>query len=159
MGEVLLVMLPALILAAVLWAVTTALKPRNFGISDAERYQQELAAKSQAHYAAQVQAAIDSRARIEATTRPRRNPQQEAQQEPQQTDHAGAALLARSLSGPGRTRPSHEEALLAMGHLSPQLVLQLQSLARGGHKTKAARLLRQSTHTDHKTAKNYVDRL
>ena len=155
MGEVLLVMLPALILAAVLWAVTTALKPRNFGISDAERYQQELAIKSQAHYAAQVRAAVASRARIEATTRPSQNSQQEAQQ----ADHASAALLARSLSGPGGTRSSHEEAMLAVGHLSPQLLLQLQSLARSGHKFKAARLLRQSTHTDHKTAKNYVDRL
>ena len=155
MGEVLLVMLPALILVAVLWAVTTALKPRNFGISEAERYQQELAVKSQAHYAAQVQAAITSRARIEATTRPSQNSQQEAQQ----ADHASAALMARGLSGPARTRPSHEEALLAVGHLNPQLLQQLQSLARGGHKTKAARLLRQSTHSDHKTAKKYVDRL
>ena len=57
MGDVLIVILPALILAAVLWALTTALKPRNFGISDAERYQQDLALRSQAHYAAQVQAA------------------------------------------------------------------------------------------------------
>ena len=58
-----------------------------------------------------------------------------------------------------RPRPGHEDALLAVGHLSPQLLLQLQSLARNGHKTKAARLLRQSTHSDLKTAKNYVDRL
>ena len=58
MGDVLIVMLPALILVAVLWAVSTALKPRNTGISDAERYQQDLAVKSQAHYAAQVQAAV-----------------------------------------------------------------------------------------------------
>jgi hypothetical protein len=57
MGDVLLVILPALILAAVLWAVATALKPRDSGISDAERYQLELAVRSQAHYAAQVRAA------------------------------------------------------------------------------------------------------
>lgn len=74
MGDVLLVMLPALILAAVLWAVATALKPRNSGISEAERYQQELAVKSQAHYAAQVQAAIAARARVEAAIRPGQNP-------------------------------------------------------------------------------------
>ncbi|AXJ09280.1 hypothetical protein [Arthrobacter sp. PM3] len=74
MGDVLLVMLPALILAAVLWAVATALKPRNFGMSDAERYQRELAVKSQAHYAEQVQAAIAARARVEAAVRPGQNP-------------------------------------------------------------------------------------
>ena len=92
MGDVLIVMLPALILAAVLWAAVTALKPRNFGISEAERYQQELALKSQAHYAAQVQAAEASRARIEATTRPSQNSQQQSQQ----ADHARSALLGRS---------------------------------------------------------------
>ena len=63
MGDVLLVILPALILAAVLWAFATALKPRDFGMSDAERYQHELAVRSQAHYAAQVQAATAARAR------------------------------------------------------------------------------------------------
>lgn len=155
MGDVLLVMLPALILAAVLWAVTTALKPRNFGISDAERYQRELAVKSLAHYAAQVQAAEAARARVEATTRPSQNSQQQSQQ----ADNARSALLARIASAPSRTRHGHEDALLAVGHLSPQLLLQLQSLARDGQATKAARLLRQSTHTDFKTAKNYVDRL
>ncbi len=155
MGDVLLVMLPALILAAVLWAVTTALKPRNFGISDAERYQRELAVKSLAHYAAQVQAAESARARVEATTRPSQNSQQQSQQ----ADNARSALLARIGSAPAGTRHGREDALLAVGHLSPQLLLQLQSLARDGQKTKAARLLRQSTHTDFKTAKNYVDRL
>ena len=152
MGDVLIVMLPALILAAVLWAAATALKPRNLGISEAERYQQELAVKSQAHYAAQVQAAEAARARIEATTRPSQNSQQQSQQ----ADHARSALLARS---PRDTARATEDALPAFGHLSPQLLLQLQSLARDGHKTKAARLLRQSTHSDLKTAKNYVDRL
>ena len=155
MGDVLLVMLPALILTAVLWAVATALKPRNSGISEAERYQQELAVKSQAHYAAQVQAAVTARAKVEAATRPSQNSQQQSQQ----ADHARSALLARAASGLGGSRPGHEDALLAVGHLSPQLLLQLQSLARSGHKVKAARLLRQSTQSDFKTAKNYVDRL
>ena len=148
-------MLPALILTAVLWAMTTALKPRNFGISDAERYQRELAVKSLAHYAAQVQAAEAARARVEATTRPSQNSQQQSQQ----ADNARSALLAKIGSAPTGTHHRHEDALLAVGHLSPQLLLQLQSLARDGQKTKAARLLRQSTHSDFKTAKNYVDRL
>lgn len=150
MGDVLVVMLPALILTAVLWAVTTALKPRNFGISEAERYQQELAVKSHAHYAAQVQAAVAARARVDAATRPSQNSQQQSQQE----DHARTAQLARtaSIAAGG----SHGDAL---SYLSPQLLLELQSLARGGHKLKAMRLLRESTHADFKTAKNYVDRL
>ena len=156
MGDVLLVMLPALILAAVLWAATTALKPRNSGISDAERYQQELAVKSQAHYAAQVQSAVAARAQIVASIRPSQNSQQQSQQE----DHArAAALLVRNASAPGAGRTVHSDDLLATGHLSPQLFLELQSLARDGHKAKAARLLRQSTHSDLKTAKNYVERL
>lgn len=153
MGDVLIVMLPGLILAAVLWTVATALKPRNFGISDAERYQRELAVKSQAHYAAQVEAAVAARARIEATTRPSQNSQQQSQQE----DHARSALLSRNASAPAGTR--HGDPLLAVGHLSPQLLQELQALARSGHKIKATRLLRQSTHSDFKTAKNYVDRL
>jgi len=152
MGDVLLVMLPALILTAVLWALTTALKPRNFGISEAERYQRELAVKSQAHYAAQVQAAVAARARVEAATRPSQNSQQQSQQE----DHARSAL-ARSASTPAGSR--HGDAPSGVGHLSPQLLLELQSLARSGHRLKATRLLRQSTHADLRTAKNYVDRL
>ena len=134
MGEVLLVILPALILAAVLWAFATALKPRDFGISDAERYQRELAARSQAHYAAQVQAATAARARVDAVTRPSQNEEQQLQHGKQ-----GAALPA--------------------GQLNPQLALQLQSLARSGQKVQAIRLLRQATHADPLTAKNYVDRL
>lgn len=154
MGDVLLVILPALILTAVLCAVATALKPRNFGISEAERYQRELAVKSQAHYAAQVQAAVAARARVEATTRPSQNSQQQSQQE----DHARTAQLARSASS-AATRTGPGDALPAFGLLSPQLLLELQSLARSGHKLKATRLLRQSTHSDLKSAKNYIDRL
>ncbi len=153
MGDVLLVMLPALILTAVLWAVATALRPRNFGISEAERYQQELAVKSQAHYAAQVQAAVAARARVEAATRPSQNSQQQSQQE----DHARSAQLARSASISAGSR--HGDAPPGVGLLSPQLLLELQSLASSGHRLKAMRLLRQSTHADLRTAKNYVDRL
>jgi ribosomal protein L7/L12 len=135
MGDVLLVILPALILAAVLWAIATALRPRDFGMSDAERYQHELAVRSQAHYAAQVQAATAARARVDAVTRPSQNEQQQSQ-------HAG-----------------HQGAVLPGGQLSPQFALELQSLARNGKKIQAIKLLRQQTHSDLLTAKNYVDRL
>ena len=151
MGDVLIVILPALILAAVLWAVVTALKPRNHGISDAERYQLELALRSQAHYAAQVQAAEAARARVEAATRPSQNSQQQSQQ----ADHA----RARALLGPGPASRPPGCGSSAIGQLNPQFALQLQSLARDGHKIQAIRLLRQATHSDLLTAKNYVDRL
>jgi ribosomal protein L7/L12 len=134
MGEVLLVILPALILVAVLWAFATALKPRDFGMSDAQRYQLELAARSQAHYAAQVQAATAARARVDAVTRPSQNEQQQFQH-------------------------SHQGVALPNGQLNAQLTAQLQSLVRNGHKVQAIKLLRQATNSDLSTAKNYVDRL
>jgi ribosomal protein L7/L12 len=155
MGEVLLVILPALILAAVLWAFATALKPRNFGISDAERYQLELAARSQAHYAAQVKAATAARARVDAVTRPSQNEQQQVQQ----ADHARAALRAQTSSGAAVGQHGYLGPVLPAGQLNPQLALELQSLVRNGKKIQAIKLLRQATHSDLLTAKNYVDRL
>jgi ribosomal protein L7/L12 len=155
MGDVLLVILPALILAAILWAFATALKPRDFGLSDADRYQQELAVRSQAHYAAQVQAATAARARVEAVTRPSQNEQQQSQQ----ADHARAALRAQTGSAPGAGQPGYQGPVLPGGQLNPQFALQLQSLARNGKKIQAIKLFRQATHSDLLTAKNFVDRL
>jgi len=147
MGDVLIVILPALILAGVLWAVSAALKPRNFGISDAERYQMDLALRSRAHYEAQVKAATAARARVDAATRPSQNEQQQSQQ----AEHARQA--GRRQDG------SFSGAVLPGGQLSPGFTLQLQALARSGHKVQAVRMLRQATRTDLLTAKNYVDRL
>lgn len=136
MGDVLTVLVPALVLAAALWAFATALKPRDGGMSDADRYQLDLARRSQAHYAAQVQAAMAARARIEAAALPSQNRQQQIQQ---QNQHPAALA-------PGTT-------------LDPQLALQLQTLVRSGQKLQAIRLLRQATHSNLLTAKQYVDRL
>ncbi|HSO15358.1 MAG TPA: hypothetical protein VLS95_05305 [Arthrobacter sp.] len=155
MGDVLLVILPALILAAVLWAFVTALKPRDFGMSDAERYQHELAARSQAHYAAQVQAATAARARVDAVTRPSQNEQQQSQQ----ADHARQALRAQTGHAPAVGQAGYQGPVLPGGQLNPQFTLQLQSLARNGKKIQAIKLLRQATHSDLLTAKNFVDRL
>jgi len=155
MGDVLIVILPALILVAVIWAVTTALKPRNTGISDAERYQLELALRSQAHYAAQVKAATAARARVDAATRPSQNEQQQSQQ----ADHARAALHAQAGSSPGVGMHGYQGPVLPGGQLNPQFALQLQSMARNGQKLQAIKMLRQATHSDLLTAKNYVDRL
>ncbi|MEC5181995.1 hypothetical protein [Arthrobacter sp. CG_A4] len=155
MGDVLLVILPALILAAVLWAFATALRPRDFGLSDADRYQQELAVRSQAHYTAQVQAATAARARVDAATRPSQNEQQQSQQ----ADHARAALRAQTGSAPAVGQPGYQGPILPGGQLNPQFALQLQSMARSGKKLQAIKLLRQATHSDLLTAKKYVDRL
>jgi hypothetical protein len=155
MGDVLLVLLPALILTAVLWALATALKPRDSGVSDAERYQLDLAVRSQAHYAAQVRAATAARARVDASTRPSQNEQQQFQQ----ADHARAALRAHAGPAAARGQSGYQGAVLPGGQPDPQLALQLQALARSGKKTEAIRLLRRTTHSDLLTAKNYVDRL
>lgn len=151
MGELLMVMLPAIILVAVLWALSTALRPRDSGVSDAERYQQDLAMRSAEHYAAQVRAATAARARVDAKTRPSQNEQQQSQQE----DHARAALRAQAGAGAGQ----YGYTALPGGQLNPQFALQLQSMARNGQKLQAIKLLRQATHSDLATAKKYVDRL
>ncbi|MGG5173217.1 hypothetical protein ACQR35_13755 [Pseudarthrobacter sp. J1738] len=75
MQQLLLSGLPVVILLVVIWGVSTALKPRDNGISEAERYQRDLAARSQAHYAAQIRQAMELRARIAATTAPSQNQQ------------------------------------------------------------------------------------
>lgn len=151
MGDVLQVILPALILAAALWGLSTALRPRNPGISDAERYQLDLAMKSQAHYAEQVRVATAARARVDAATRPSQNEQQQSQQREN-------ALRARG-SVAGMAGTGYDEPLLPGGQLNPQFALQLQALARSGHKIQAIKLLRQATRSDLMTAKNYIDRL
>jgi ribosomal protein L7/L12 len=149
MGEILMVLLPAGILVAVLWTLATALRPRDSGISDAERYQQDLARRSAAHYAEQVRVATAVRARLEANTRPSQNEQQHSQQE----DHARAAQRAQSGAG------MFGLPAVPGGQLDPQLAMQLQMMARDGHKIQAIKLLRQATRTDLATAKKYIDRL
>lgn len=130
-GDALLVGLPGLVLLAVLWGISVALKPRHHGLSDAERYQRELAVRSAAHHAEQVRAAMAARARIAASTKPSQNEQQQAQQ-----DH-----------------------ILPSGQLTPQLVLQLQAMVRSGQKVEAIKLLRRATHADLSSARNYIERL
>jgi len=162
MGDVLTVLVPALILAAALWAFATALKPRDGGMSDADRYQLDLARRSQAHYAAQVQAAMAARARMEAAALPSQNRQQQIQPHEPPQQHAPQAL-----GHPGRDPGHHPDypkrsdpaALLTGTMLNPQLALQLQALVRNGQKLQAIRLMRQATHSDLLTAKQFVDRL
>ncbi|MET4591952.1 hypothetical protein [Arthrobacter sp. 754] len=151
MGDILMMLLPAIILGGVIWALSTALRPRDSGISDAEKYQQDLARRSAEHYAEQVRVATAARARLEANTRPSQNEQQQSQQE----DNARAARRAQSITVSGH----HGHASAFGGQLNPQLALQLKTLAGNGHKIEAIKLLRQATQTDLATAKEYVDRL
>ena len=159
MGDVLTVLVPALILAAALWALATALKPRDGGMSDADRYQLDLARRSQAHYAAQVQAAMAARARLEAAALP----SQIRQQQIQQHDHRQILPLGHPGHDPGHhagyPHGSYPPALATGTTLNPELALQLQTLVRNGQKLQAIRLLRQATHSNLLTAKQYVDRL
>ncbi|MFK0007639.1 hypothetical protein ACIQTZ_11345 [Paenarthrobacter sp. NPDC090520] len=141
LGDLLLTALPLVVLVGLLWAVSAALRPRETGISDAERYQCELAARSAAHQASQVQAALASRARIEASTKPSQN-------RAQTTQHGAGSPANRS-----------QAAVLPNGQLNPQLAFEIQNLVRSGQKIQAIKVLRQATHSDLMTAKNYVDRL
>ena len=68
-GDVLMIALPLIVLLGLLWALSAAFKPRDTGLSDAERYQHELAARSAAHQASQVQAALAARAKDPASGR------------------------------------------------------------------------------------------
>lgn len=123
-------------------------------MSDAERYQLELAMRSQAHYAKQVQAAEAARARVNASTRPSQNEQQQSQQRENARDRAAQHLTASDVSGHGYQAP-----VLPGGQLNPHFELELQALARSGHKLQAIKMLREATRSDLRTAKNYIDRL
>jgi hypothetical protein len=79
MGELLLVLLPAIVLVALIWGLFSALSPRDSGMSDAEKYQRDLAERAAQHYAAQVQAATAARALLERNTRPSQNAQASTQ--------------------------------------------------------------------------------
>ncbi len=141
MGDILILALPLVILIVVVWGLSTALKPRDPGMSDAERYQQVLAAKSAEHDRAQVRAAMEAHARIAASTRPSQNTASATEQQ------QSAAARSIHQGNPGAAQ------------LNPQLLMQLQGMVRGGQKIQAIKLLRQATHLDLANAKKYIDRL
>ncbi|MET3368627.1 UNVERIFIED_CONTAM: ribosomal protein L7/L12 [Jeotgalibacillus campisalis] len=152
-GDVLTIVLPLLVLVGLLWALTAAFKPRDTGLSDAEKYQRELAARSAAHQASQVQEALALRARIEATTKPSQN----VASQREQAENARTPIQAQT-GRPG-SQTGQQPAVLPNGQLNPQLAFELQNLVRSGKRIEAIKVLRQATHSDLLTAKNYVDRL
>jgi hypothetical protein len=100
-----------------------------------------------------------ARARIEAAALPSQNRQQQIQQQ----DHRQAPPPGNPGHDPGH-QPDYPHGLYpaALGPgtmLNPQLALELQTLVRNGQKLQAIRLLRQATHSNLLTAKQYVDRL
>lgn len=139
LGDALIAAAPVVILLMVIWAVNQAFKPRDFGISDAERYQRELARRSAEHQAEQVQAALAARARAAASTT------------------SAASKLPSATRAPASA--GRLPAVMPDGQLNPDFVRQLQSLARNGQKIQAIKLLRDYTRADLLTAKNYIDRL
>ncbi|WP_324643584.1 hypothetical protein [Pseudarthrobacter sp. LT1] len=102
MGDLLLVLLPAIALVALIWGIATALRPRDAGTSEADKYQRELAERSARHYAAQVQAATAARARLAAATHPSQNAQQHNQQ--QEHIRAGGQQSNGTWQRPGSTK-------------------------------------------------------
>src|SRR5690349_10832709 len=125
-GDVLTIALPLIVLLGLLWALTAAFKPRDTGVSDAERYQRELAARSAAHQASQVQEALALRARIEATTKPSQNEAQHSQQ----TQQNRTVVQAQAARSQATGQPGHQPAVLPNGQLNPQLAFELQNLVR-----------------------------
>ncbi|WP_120521817.1 hypothetical protein [Arthrobacter celericrescens] len=156
LGDALIVAVPVVILLMVLWGVNQAFKPRDFGISDAERYQRELARRSAAHQAEQVQAALAARARATASTTSAAStlPRQNQPNHPERRAPQGPVAPKTGAPASGRL-----QAVLPDGQLNPDFVRQLQSLARNGQKIQAIKLLRDYTRADLLTAKNYIDRL
>ncbi|MFW0771685.1 hypothetical protein ACLRGI_00765 [Paenarthrobacter nitroguajacolicus] len=154
-GDVLTIVLPLLVLVGLLWALIAAFKPRDTGLSDAEKYQRELAARSAAHQASQVKEALALRARIEATTKPSQN----VASQREQAENARTPLQAQTGRPHADGQTDHQPAVLPNGQLNPQLAFELQNLVRSGKKIEAIKVLRQATHSDLLTAKNYVDRL
>lgn len=154
-GDVLLIALPLLVLLSLLWGLTAAFRPRDTGLSDAERYQRELAARSAAHQASQVQAALAVRARIDASTKPSQN---EASQL-EQAANSRTAIQAQAARSQAAGQTGHQPAVLPNGQLNPQLAYELQNMVRNGQKIQAIKMLRHATHSDLLTAKNYIDRL
>ncbi|MGW9413971.1 hypothetical protein [Arthrobacter cupressi] len=146
LGDVLTVAVPVVILGMVIWALNQAFKPRDFGVSEAERYQRELARRSAAHQAEQTQAALAARARANTQAGHKQPPQPQ----PRLQRHAQPA------AAPASGRPP---AVLPDGQLNPDFVRQLQSMARNGQKIQAIKLLRDYTRADLLSAKNYIDRL
>ncbi|OFI36545.1 hypothetical protein BIU82_13710 [Arthrobacter sp. SW1] len=160
LGDVLILVAPVAILGLVVWALSQALKPRDFGISEAERYQRELAQRSAAHQARQVQAALAARARTTAANHAPSQTQQPQRPAPAAVpasgSPAGGAPSAGASAPGGRQLPP---AVLPNGQLNPDFARQLQSMARNGQKLQAIKLLRDYTRADLLSAKNYIDRL
>jgi hypothetical protein len=161
LGDVLIVAAPAAILGMVIWALNRAFKPRDFGVSEAERYQRELARRSAAHQAEQTRAALAARARINTSALPSQNQQQARQYSENHPAPQGPAGHSQQHTT-GAAAPAsagRQQAVLPNGQLNPDLVRQLQSMARNGQKIQAIKLLRDYTRADLLSAKNYIDRL
>ncbi|WP_427015821.1 hypothetical protein ACQCSX_13505 [Pseudarthrobacter sp. P1] len=130
------------------WAATSG-GSSSRGMSDADRYQQELARRSAASTAAQAQA-LASRRAAHPAGRTGYSDSSAFRSTPAQGQNATH----------GQNLPAHgQNAAPQTGGIDPALLLQVQGMLRGGQKIQAIALLRKYTNMGLSEAKNFVDRL
>ncbi|WP_035750278.1 hypothetical protein [Arthrobacter sp. 35W] len=148
MDWIIVAVVAAVGIALLIWAAKAG-GPSSTGLSDADKYQQELARRSAAATAAAAQAAAAHRG-----THP-------------------AGRTGYSGSGAFRTTPvqgqndTHGQNLPAQGQnaapqppgVNPALVMQIQGMVRGGQKLQAIALLRHYTGMSLADAKTFVERM
>lgn len=143
--------------ALIAWAVRTG-DPRGPGSSDADRYQQELARRSQVHTQEQV-----ARALALKPVHPAGRTGYSSSEAYRTAGTSGQnAVHGQNLPGSGSGQnaggsPARPPA--GPQQINPQLMMQLQAMARGGQKIGAIKVLRQATGMRLVDAKNFVDRL
>ncbi len=148
------------------WAAKAGRTGRG-GLSDADRYQQELARKAQA----QIQASARSAAQRPAHPSQRtgysqpnayRTTPAQGQNETHGQNEASGQNEPHGQNPAGRGGGQNSGRFSGQGQaggLNPQLIMQLQTLVRNGNKMQAIALLRSQTGVGLMDAKNYVDRL
>ncbi|MDQ6753412.1 MAG: hypothetical protein M3017_08405 [Actinomycetota bacterium] len=140
-----------------LWAVRAS-GARGTGISDADRYQLELAKKAQEHTKAQARRAAELRpsSPSQRTGYSQASAYRSTPAEGQNVTHGqnlsgyGSGQNAGQFSGQGGLR---------VPRLNPQLALQLQGMVRGGQTVQAVNLLRNQTGLSLSDARNIIERM
>ncbi|MFI5084557.1 MAG: hypothetical protein ACHP7K_01365 [Actinomycetales bacterium] len=142
-------------IALIVWALRAG-RSRGAGLSDADRYQQELARKSRQHNDEQVARALAlkpanpaGRTGYSGSAAYRTSPAQ-GQNVTHGQNFPGAGA-GQNAGFPGSQQPG--------SGLNPQLMMQVQAMARSGQKVAAVRLLRAQAGLGLVDAKNLVDRL
>lgn len=139
------------------WAARAG-RTRATGISDADRYQLELAKKAQEHTKAQARRAAELRPvnPSQRTGYSQSNAYRSGPAVGQNVTHGqnlngyGSGQNAGKFSGPGSQQ---------VPRLNPALALQLQGMVRGGQTVQAINLLRNQTGLGLAEARNVIERM